>query len=451
MKKVLLTVLLFVFLAASNSYAACTGGPVDWISTPDESSVDTCVGNLTSGDTLTVASGSASWGNRTTINTDNVTIQGQTTGCPDACVSGTTLTGSAGFIIDSTDGVRITGLSFKGSGAVFRWNNAINFRIDNNEINGPSSFNNKGNRSKRYGVIDNNYVYDLGLEGAYAMGDGNQAWTDAGTGGGFNDGTVYWENNIFVTIGEIGNVFDAGEGARQVFRFNTFDETAGFMGSLFASHGHCWGQRDGSNNAGLYISEIYENTFTGGARDWGSVWRTRGGRGYFFNNTITGSGYGSIISLQNYESTQSCSSCGVSAHESMGVPSGHTLPWGGNCSSYPCPMQINNLYIWDNTHNGGNISVTKSTSHIAEDRDYWFDDGNGGVSSGTWANRPGSCDEGEGYWATDQGSWNAKGADGMLYRCNDSNQWVMFYEPYPYPHPLSSGALPPPSNLRIVK
>ena len=67
-----------------------------------------------------------------------------------------------------------------------------------------------------------------------------------------------------------------------------------------------------------------------------------------------------------------------------------------------------------------------------------------GVGWGTWAARPGTCTEGVGYWATNQGEWNSESAgnDGALYVCNDSDVFVLYYTPYTYPHPLRDAAAP---------
>jgi hypothetical protein len=56
------------------------------------------------------------------------------------------------------------------------------------------------------------------------------------------------------------------------------------------------------------------------------------------------------------------------------------------------------------------------------------------------------CEEGVGFWVTEQencqdiskyaGINHTKNISGILYRCNSSNQWIPYYRPYIYPHPL---------------
>jgi hypothetical protein len=67
--------------------------------------------------------------------------------------------------------------------------------------------------------------------------------------------------------------------------------------------------------------------------------------------------------------------------------------------------------------------------------------GTSGDGHGTLANRPTTCTQGVGYWATDQGNWNQSGSGGQgeLYICTATNVWTMKYEPYTYPHPLITG------------
>lgn len=72
--------------------------------------------------------------------------------------------------------------------------------------------------------------------------------------------------------------------------------------------------------------------------------------------------------------------------------------------------------------------------------------GTSGVGWGTLANRPSTCTQGTGYWATDQGNWNlstqtlADGtSQGELFICGASG-WpgTASYVPYTYPHPLEA-------------
>lgn len=81
--------------------------------------------------------------------------------------------------------------------------------------------------------------------------------------------------------------------------------------------------------------------------------------------------------------------------------------------------------------------------------------GTSGTGWGTLANRPTTCTQGVGYFATDQGTWNQSGGtnpvnysgQGELFVCGPGNAWNLYYTPYTYPHPLDSssgvGAAPP--------
>jgi hypothetical protein len=112
-----------------------------------------------------------------------------------------------------------------------------------------------------------------------------------------------------------------------------------------------------------------------------------------------------------------------------------------------------------------------TSQHLKQDRDIYNAvsasaqsspsspfDGSTGMGFGTLANRPTACTTttesadagrgGVGYWATDEGEWDASNGatpDGKLYICTATNTWTARYgvnasgTPYCYPHPLVSG------------
>ena len=108
--------------------------------------------------------------------------------------------------------------------------------------------------------------------------------------------------------------------------------------------------------------------------------------------------------------------------------------------------------------------VTSNTARIINNRDFFAEvsqsaqtsptspfNGTVGTGFGTLANRPTTCTQHVGYWATDQGNWNQSGhgGQGQLYVCSATNTWTLYYTPYTYPHPLTGTQDPPapPSNL----
>jgi hypothetical protein len=157
----------------------------------------------------------------------------------------------------------------------------------------------------------------------------------------------------------------------------------------------------------------------------------------------------------------------------------------------PTPVSLNNaldpIYEWNDQLTGQNgFGVGKaigSYPNIMANRDFYTDGANGGpqiqtsstspfngtsgVGFGTLANRPTTCTPGPngapgvGYYATDQGNWNLSGnsfGQGELFVCTAANTWSLYYTPYTYPNPLTTGTgtgtgptLPaPPTNLGAI-
>lgn len=130
---------------------------------------------------------------------------------------------------------------------------------------------------------------------------------------------------------------------------------------------------------------------------------------------------------------------------------------GPTPTGYPNQV-LDPIYEFADTHSGNfGAPVYVPTARILANRDYYYEvstlaqtsstspfDGTTGTGFGTLANRPSSCTTGVAYWATDQGNWNQSGGgnQGELFTCTATNTWTLTYEPYTYPHPLTTGATP---------
>lgn len=357
-----------------------------------------------------------------------------------------------------------------------------------------------------YGVLDNNTVTaPIAHILVHVLGPGSVAATPAYAWGSSPRGTA---NNLFVedntmTYGSADSILrhcgDAWRSGAVVWRFNTTSNCR------VAIHGVAHG--------GVANWEVYRNTIgrTAGSGAWTDCTRCIHSQGsgemYIWDNALIGAG-GTVssdaIPLMHYRSSPDDPNTTGPLGQCDGTKTrdGNTSPTA-TYRGWPCIAQIGRMEVggtpvWGklapaavfrnyNAATGAKIDAAPShpwgspnygTTHLVANRDYYNAvskdeqtsssspfNGTTGIGHGTLANRPSTCthttapdlDEGGGvmYWATDQGSWNANGEDGVLYRCSTTNTWTVHYTPYTYPHPLQAGGggdiAPPsaPTNLKV--
>ncbi len=137
---------------------------------------------------------------------------------------------------------------------------------------------------------------------------------------------------------------------------------------------------------------------------------------------------------------------------------GQSILYSGGGPSYPPSISpiapamnaLEPVLTWNNILNGAKSDMLNfGLDVVRENRDSYNQvsgfTGAAGIGVGPLASRPTTCTKGVGYWAVDQGNWNAAaGQDGQFYKCTAANTWSLFYTPFTYPHPLVNAAPPPP-------
>jgi hypothetical protein len=433
-----LLALVFGLAITVDANASCTGSGPTWTSTADQTSVTTCISNASSGDTINVAAGSASW-SAITI-TKAIHLMG-------AGVGNTIITqsGALSYIPVLTDVNKVfelAGFTFQGNSTHFdetgwaRIPPITGLKVHDNAFNGTA-----GGRA----------VYLAGLEfGVFynnTFSNNNIAVSVIGAGaanGNFYplclgcSSYPYFEDNTFGN-GTGSFVFETGQGGRIAFRHNTITGYSCSGCEVFDMHGE-------QNSGGWTPStELYHNTI--GASSPTYRWtHHRGGQAIIFNNTIS-----TNLSF-NFTEYQS---------------------WGGNgiCNAYPiaynsseayCPIsgicleaQIHNTFYFNNVANGsqqtpsftngdatGSCGSTHESQYIQQNREFWL------PTFGLESALPATCTaNGNTYYGTTDTD--------RIFKCTATNTWSVFYQPYTYPHPLRTGSgtgSPPasPTNLTVV-
>lgn len=419
---------VFLMMATQAAWSACTGSSPNWTSTPDSSSVQSCVNSASNGDTITLSGGSATYSSTVTIS-KRLTVKvatGQTvtltsssaTSPPFFTITGT---GSNFVHISGDNGSGDCSVSTSNCGLVLVRQNDGSFNSSAIYVKGPANafrFDNiLGNKGDAFlysnddasatgtalGVIDHSYLENYSR--AYFAQDQRSTDKTFGTAcpNGTNGGTawnefllapstyagsnkeIYWENDTFTwtqapSSGQ--GAFYSQYGGKVVVRYSTFSGWSPYVVD------------EGDNPAcGSVYYEIYNNTFnedcsiTGFGCE-GKVFDFRSGNLIVHDNTFNG----------------------------QSIPAELTKYSGsGNLTSH----DINNSYFWNNTWNGTPCQTdSNSSGAVCVD-----------VASDSASPKPTRNTD---YWL----------------RAPDQAADVYFgYTPYTYPHPLR-GAMPAaPSGL----
>lgn len=418
---------LILVLLCAQAFAACTGSSPTWTSTPDQTSLNTCIANATAGDTINVTAGTATWASNTQIN-KSLSIIG-------AGIGNTVITGDTFGIGAQSTVFRVSGFTFNipnGSTYFNISNGQQGWRIDHNDFEHATwsdnfcifalgELSNGTSPHAVEGLIDHNTMVNcrIVVYGEYGDTGGNKRWAEA-----LNDGTVhsvYVEDNTYstnggcLTGGVIGcNFVDTNNGGRYVARFNTITN------SYFEAHslGCTGGTPPTGGCRGNRLVEIYNNGMTvtsvGG---FSRPFFIRAGTGRIFHNTTStnpynvdkfdinnirscessDTGYGGCVG-GNCESFQLCDGTYyVDAND--GVAPGHVCRdqigtstdaslWANSTFPNPAPAQAKNpMYIWKNISPNGEQVPEVTAGNCSQSTKYCI----GGSNRGTTCTTNGQC------------------------------------------------------------
>lgn len=454
------------------------GATID-VSSCQASAVQSAINSAASGDTVSVPAGSCTWSDVTIPDNKKLTLKG-------AGKSATTITGMPSI---GSSGSRITGFTFLNGTTNI---NGYGFRFDHNRVQSSQWTDCIKVRDYAatiaqmpYGLIDNNEFVNcrVNMEGTpYMYGDDNgtnqhRLWALPLDFGGPR--TVYIEDNTFeLTYSGNFNAIDANYGGSFVARYNVL-----YDGLFIETHS----SQEGGNRSGksfeVYgnIIDLRKNLSVSG----GMAYRMRGGTGLVFMNEHVGSWSNPGIHLDNVRSYASGSGCGLCNGRSACDGNQSTSGWpcrdqigrgpdnprwssSPSISAYAQPSVPS--YFWINRNGTADfppVVIDWSSNHIQADRDFYTSaspfTGASGVGCGKLTARPSTCTKGAAYWATEQSCSSLTGMvgvnpstpiSGTLYTCTSPNTWTVYYTPYTYPHPQTTGSATPldsPKNLRIIQ
>lgn len=453
-------------LLAPCAWASCTGASPTWTTTPDQTSVNTCISNASNGDTINVSAGTATWtslslskavtlngaGQGVTSGSDATAAGGATTSCTSSgtCID---VSGSPSFTItlSSSGNIRIKNFAFTSENATglphpieiggswppsfgliwqndtFTANTAT--MIDDFNAGGVifSGITFNGNWNDFFMTIKDNTHYSSWESVADTMGSRDTT--------GLNN--TYFENST--VNGGSNGIFDCDDNCRVVVRYNTFNESGGFN-----SHG------DDSSPVGMRHFEIYSNAFnfpdqtcTGGNSSLSNIsqyiW-LRGGTGVIYNNSfapLSSSCWGDKPEIRG-------SIRGIQDDLAFLPPTYTSRIASCGAVTYPAPNQLGQnfngtslftdpIYVWGNTGttDAGGFKVEFNTGFI---------DFGGGANpcSFTWSTffqwGRDAVNTSVGTNTCDSTGCSVEGSGGTA---------KAGYTAFTYPHPLVSGGAAP--------
>ena len=485
-----LAVALTALFARADTHTAASASYAD---------VSAAVTAASSGDTVVVPSGSATWNSCLAI-TKGIILKGAGIG---NTVLTSNITNQYGGIISYSpanpalnEPFRITGFTMncnqKSNGIFLQTGGTpiTQIRVDHNAVSNAGGANAGRNvyvNGSIYGVIDNNTLSGTGKPvGVHGADDAS--WVNPRDFG--NSSNMYVEDNTITTPD---NVMDDGQGGRYACRYNSISGFTANVFPIFDMHGNQPGGIYGTMMGELYGNNLNLGTYQGTMLDH------RGGQALvFFNKLASGS---SIYSKTRDEYDDNLSGDGYlqkptnTYHwnnryngtlfgasvliEQTGVATGggsNYLSGSGLSTTYGRGVygikitsgagagQCRNITAATTTQytvSPNWTTIPDSTSHysindiwnydgVQENREFYNHqtsfNGTVGMGCGPLSSRPTTCTVGVAYWATDQDCTQVSTANcgthptapisGTLYICTATNTWTAYYTPYTYPHPL---------------
>jgi hypothetical protein len=417
---------MIVFIGLSQNAAR---GATIQANSASSSDVQTAINSASSGDTVQVPAGNATW-------TTAVTISGKALNLIGAGGGATVITDGTGGGAISVNGcssanfVRISGFGFQSQGShtssgminISGVTFSTGFRIDNCYFLISSAITRGITTSDAYGVIDHCAFNTTATSGSVQC---ISPWGSSdGTDGGFtpwlhyagnftlgDSNAVFIENNSFTdSPSDAGteDCIDGYGGARIVVRYNSFTNySQGFHGT------------DSGNRRSIISFEIYSNNYVNNSSISLRAATIRGGTGVVFGNTYGGSQSWYGVTLMYYRAcpaldhstwglcdgtqyllgstslsssgSRTCSASGtvgfnVNDNETLGAFGGLYVRYfdGNGPGGYPgrdqpgmAPGQIlKPIYVWNNngltagTYDGGSPPALGIANYILAGRDY---------------------------------------------------------------------------------